>query len=240
MFADFAVKKADKLIAVSESTKRDILKWYPDIDESKIKVIHHGFDDSLFRNAPIDVNVLQQYHIQSKQYLLYVGAIQPRKNIKVLLAAFADARTNNPEMKLVLAGEKAWLWKETIEAIENHPFKDDIIVTGKVSFAVLATLYASAKMFIFPSLYEGFGIPVLEAMAAGVPVICADNSSLPEVGGTAALYFESSDTKVLTQHIESLWQDDALCQTMIEKGFENIKKFSWDTCAEQTMEYILK
>jgi glycosyltransferase involved in cell wall biosynthesis len=240
MFADFAVKKADKLIAVSESTKRDILKWYPGIQESKIKVIYHGFDDGLFRNAIADEHVLHQYRIKSKQYLLYVGAIQPRKNIMILLDAFTEARKNNPDMKLVLAGEKAWLWKETLEAIENHPFKNDIIVTGKVSFLVLATLYASAKMFIFPSLYEGFGIPVLEAMAAGVPVVCSNNSSLPEVGGDAVLYFESSDAIALANHIESLWRDDALCQTMIAKGFENIKKFSWDKCAKETLEYILK
>lgn len=239
LFADFAVKKADKLIAVSESTKRDILKWYPEIDASKIKVIYHGFDDGLFRNAKVDECVLQDYHIEPKKYLLYVGAIQPRKNIMVLLAAFAQARKDNPGMKLVLAGERAWLWKETLDAIDNHLFKDDIIVTGKVSFPVLATLYTSATMFVFPSLYEGFGIPVLEAMAAGVPVICSNNSSLPEVGGDAALYFDASDASALANHIESLWNDDILRQTVIAKGFENIKKFSWDKCAKETLEYII-
>jgi glycosyltransferase involved in cell wall biosynthesis len=247
MFADFAVRKADKLIAVSESTKRDILKWYPEIDASKIKVIYHGFDlektgmlkQVQHDNESKEKSVLKQYALEPKKYLLYVGAIQPRKNILTLLEAFAVERARHADMKLVLAGEKAWLWKETLQAIEKHPFREDIIVTGKVSFTDLASLYAAAKMFVFPSLYEGFGIPVLEAMAAGIPVICADNSSLPEVGGDAALYFEARDASELTMHIESVWTDNVLCETMIRKGFENIKQFSWDRCAKETMAYIV-
>lgn len=240
MFADFAVKKADKLIAVSESTKRDILKLYPDVDESKICVIHHGFDSSPFQGASMDESILKQHDLEVKKYILYVGAIQPRKNILTLLEAFASERAKYEDMKLVLAGEKAWLWKETLEAVERHPFRDDIILTGKVSFSDLATLYASAKMFVFPSLYEGFGIPVLEAMAAGVPVICSDNSSLPEVGGDAALYFDALNVEELASRIGSLWTDEALCATMIRKGRENTKHFSWDECAQETLEYILE
>lgn len=238
MFADFAVKKADKLIAVSESTKRDILKFYPDVDASKIRVIYHGFDSDLFQGVEADDAILKKHGIEAKKYLLYVGAIQPRKNILTLLDAFAVERKGHADMKLVLAGEKAWLWKETMEAIENHPFHDDIILTGKVSFKDLATLYASAKMFVFPSLYEGFGIPVLEAMAAGVPVICSNNSSLPEVGGDAALYFDALNVQELALRIDLIWTDDTVCEDMIKNGFENIKRFSWDKCAQETLEYI--
>ncbi len=248
LFADFAVKHADKLIAVSESTKRDIIKWYPDVDASKIKVIYHGFEcQSTVNNQQSTINsqqitdaVLIKYSLEAKKYLLYVGAIQPRKNIATLLQAFAAERAHHIDMKLVLAGEKAWLWKETMEAIERHPFREDIIVTGTIPFSDISALYASAKMFIFPSLYEGFGIPVLEAMAAGVPVICADNSSLPEVGADAALYFEALDVAKLAEHIELLWTDEALCKEWIDRGYENIKRFSWDKCARETMEYILK
>jgi glycosyltransferase involved in cell wall biosynthesis len=182
---------------------------------------------------------LKKYSLETKKYLLYVGAIQPRKNIQVLLEAFELEHKRHSDMKLVLAGEKAWLWKETIAMIENHPFREDIIVTGTIPFGELSALYASAKMFIFPSLYEGFGIPVLEAMAAGVPVICSGNSSLPEVGGDAALYFDALNVSELASHIESLWKDESLCTAMVRRGYENIKKFSWDKCARETMEYIL-
>jgi glycosyltransferase involved in cell wall biosynthesis len=239
MFADFAVKHADKLIAVSESTKRDILKWYPDVSESKIKVIYHGFESNLSLQRLVDETALKHYRLESKKYLLYVGAIQPRKNIQVLLEAFAVERKRHSNMKLVLAGEKAWLWQETLTAIERHPFREDIIVTGTIAFTELATLYTSAKMFVFPSLYEGFGIPVLEAMAVGIPVICANNSSLPEVGGDAAFYFDAQNVSELALHIESLWTEETLCEDMVRKGYENIKKFSWDKCARETMEYIL-
>jgi glycosyltransferase involved in cell wall biosynthesis len=238
MFADFAIKHADKLIAVSESTKRDILKWYPDISESKVKVVYHGFDSDLFQSTTTNDDILRQHSIEPKKYLLYVGAIQPRKNIQVLLEAFELERKRHADMKLVLAGEKAWLWKETMDAIEKHPFREDIIVTGRVSFKDLASLYAHAKMFVFPSLYEGFGIPVLEAMAAGIPVICSDNSSLPEVGGDAALYFEAMDVVKLIEHIELLWTNESACEERIRRGYENIQRFSWDKCARETMEYI--
>lgn len=239
MFADFAVNHADKLIAVSESTKRDIVHFYPHIDASKIKVIYHGFDKDVFQNVTLDEAVLHRYNLAPKTYLLYVGAIQPRKNIQVLLEAFELEHKRHPDMKLVLAGEKAWLWKETIEMIERHPFREDIVMTGKVSFQELATLYAAAKIFVFPSLYEGFGIPVLEAMAAGVPVICAHNSSLPEVGGDAALYFDALNVSELASRIESLWIESGLCEAMIRRGYENIHKFSWDKCAQETMDYII-
>lgn len=263
-FADFAVRKADKLIAVSESTKRDILKWYPDTPASKIRVIYHGFEvrQSTNNSQQLTSNsagsglhpepcvrhktrskvqpcsCTKKYSLESGGYLLYVGAIQPRKNIMVLLEAFDLARKRHEDMKLVLVGERAWLWRETMDAIDHHPFKDDIVLTGKVSFADLGALYGGAKMFVFPSLYEGFGIPVLEAMAAGVPVVCSNNSSLPEVGGDAALYFDALNVSELASRIESLWTESALREAMIRKGHERIKQFSWDKCAQETLEYI--
>jgi glycosyltransferase involved in cell wall biosynthesis len=240
-FADFAVRKATKLIAVSESTKRDILRWYPDVEASKIRVIHHGFEVSGANEATsLDTqkNILEKYALGTKKYLLYVGALQPRKNIQVLLAAFALERVKHPEMKLVLVGEKAWLWEDILQSVEQHPFQKDIILVGKVSFAELQQFYAHAKIFVFPSLYEGFGIPILEAQAAGIPVLCSDNSSLPEVGGDAALYFEATDVQALAAQIALLWNDEGLYSSVQRKGFENIKRFSWDKCAKETLAYI--
>jgi glycosyltransferase involved in cell wall biosynthesis len=243
-FTDFSVRRSDRLIAVSESTKRDILKWYPEVSEDRIRVIHHGFDASVFLNEKEGVSggepqhVLAKHSLEPGSYVLYVGAIQPRKNLLVLLEAFGKAKKKHAEMKLVLAGEKAWLWEETLSAVEAHPFRRDIVLTGKVSFGDLATLYRGARMFVFPPLYEGFGIPVLEAMASGTPVICSGNSSLPEVGGDAALYFDASDAVRLASRIEAVWTDNELARSLIHKGLERTREFSWDKCAYETLEWI--
>ena len=260
-----AIKNADKIIAVSQSTKKDILKFYPKIKEEKIKVIYHGFDAELFhRQFPKEKtnNILTNYKISAQggpasgwqttclagrqaNYLLYVGAIQPRKNLETLIKAFElykkGLRIKNYELrdlKLVLAGGKAWMWESTIEKIKKSPFKKDIILTGKTSFEDLAVLYKNAGIFIFPSLYEGFGIPILEAFASGVPVICARNSSLLEVGGKAAEYFKGSDAEELCGKIEKVLSDKELRNSMVVKGKKQIEKFSWEKCARETLEWI--
>jgi len=245
-----AIKNADKIIAVSRSTKKDILKFYPKIKEEKIKVIYHGFDAELFhRQFPKEKtnNILTSYNLQSTNYLLYVGAIQPRKNLETLIKAFElykkGLRIKNYELrdlKLVLAGGKAWMWESTTEKIKKSPFKKDIILTGKTSFENLAVLYKNAGIFIFPSLYEGFGIPILEAFASGVPVICARNSSLSEVGGKAVEYFKGSDTEELCGKIEKVLSDKELRNSMVAKGKKQIEKFSWEKCARETLEWIKK
>jgi glycosyltransferase involved in cell wall biosynthesis len=237
-FTDYAVQYADKLIAVSEATKKDILAHYPDVSEDKIRVIYHGFDGTLFgRPAPADI--LTRFRIRPRNYLLYVGAIQPRKNLTVLFEAFERVKKIYPEAQLVLAGEKAWLWEDILKEVERYSFGEDIIFTGKVSFQDLAALYQNARMFIFASLYEGFGIPVLEAMASGTPVICANNSSLPEVGDAAVLYFDALNVLELTTHIRTLWEDSMISQALVTKGREHIQRFSWDKCAQETLEWIL-
>ncbi|MCD6149982.1 glycosyltransferase family 4 protein [bacterium] len=243
-----AIKNADKIIAVSQSTKKDILKFYPKIKEEKIKVIYHGFDAELFhRQFPEEKvkKILTSYKLQVTNYILYVGAIQPRKNLETLIKAFElykkELKIKNYELrdlKLVLAGGKAWMWESTIEKIKKSPFKKDIILTGKISFEDLAVLYKNAGIFIFPSLYEGFGIPILEAFASGVPVICARNSSLSEVGGKAAEYFKGSDAEELRGKIEKVLSDKELQNLMIIKGKKQIEKFSWEKCARETLEWI--
>jgi len=242
LLTDWAVKKSDKIIAVSESTKRDILKFYPEIKEEKIKVIYHGFDSELFENSypqELKNSVLEKYNLKEKNYLLYVGAIQPRKNLIVLIKAFEIFKKKNPsDLKLVLAGGKAWQWEETIEAAEKSFYKDDIILTGSVPFAELPILYNCAGIFIFPSLYEGFGIPILEVMASGAPVIVADNSSLSEVSGEAAQYFDADKPEELAEKISQVWNDKSLQEEMIAKGKKQLQKFSWEKCARETLEFF--
>jgi glycosyltransferase involved in cell wall biosynthesis len=241
--SDLSIKNADRIIAVSHSTKNDILKFYPQISEEKIEVIHHGFDAELFSqkiSQEESIAVLKTYNLKPETYLLYVGAIQPRKNLGILIEAFEKIKEKNPEMKLVFAGAPAWQHEATFEKIEKSRYKEDIVVTGTLAFNQLPALYQNSSAFVFPSLYEGFGIPVLEAMASGTPAVLANNSSLPEVAGDAALYFKTGDTDDLVRCLELVMIDNNLREQLIEKGKKRVAEFSWEKCARQTLDNILK
>ncbi len=239
---DLAIKKSNKIIAVSKSTKKDILKFYPNISENKIKIIYHGFDANLFRkNFPEEKTekTLSQFKIRKNHYLLYVGAIQPRKNIKVLIEAFnIYKKKHNTSIKLVLAGEKAWNWKEVISSIENSAFRKDIVLTGLLSFKQIAIIYKNASLFVFPSLYEGFGIPLLEAFASEIPVISAKNSSLVEIGDDAVEFFNDSNPIELSEKIRNILKNNRYKQEMIKRGLKRLQKFSWEKCAQETLAYL--
>jgi glycosyltransferase involved in cell wall biosynthesis len=251
LFTDLAVKKSDKIIAVSQSTKKDILKFYPKIKEEKIKVIHHGFDAGLFQKeiAEVEMNsILESYKLKAKSYILYVGAIQPRKNLENLIEAFEIVKCKNNKVKLVIAGGQAWMAEKIMDRIANSSYKNDIVITGTISFKKIAVLYQNASVFVFPSLYEGFGIPVLEAQAAGVPVIASNNSSMveitticgsnPDILVQSAKLIDPENPDEISKAIYELSVDNAVRNEMIEKGYENIKRFSWDKCARETLEWI--
>jgi len=237
-----AVKRADKLIAVSQSTKHDLLEFFPDLPESRVRVIYHGFDRELFGQKLSDGDLSQKlthYHLQPASYILYVGALQPRKNLVRLIRAFEQSKKNIPAMKLVLAGEAAWLAQDIFAAREHSPYRDDIILTGRVSFENLQALYQGARLFAFPSLYEGFGLPILEAFASGVPVLTAHNSSLTEVADKAALYCNAESVDDMADKLRRLWTDEGLQRELVTRGHEQLKLFSWEKCAKETLEYIL-
>lgn len=239
-FSDHAIRSADKIIAVSESTKKDILKFYPDIKKNKIKVIYHGFDETNFsqdRNPEREQQLLKKLGI-IKNYLLYVGAIQPRKNLKVLVEAFEKIKKDQPDLQLVLAGEAAWLSEDLLQLASHSQFKNDIKITQRLNFEDVGDLMRGAKVFVFPSLYEGFGLPILEAFAANVPVITADNSSLKEVGGSSALYFQATDAQALADKIKEVLSNENLRNDLILKGREQLKNFSWIKCARETLEFL--
>jgi glycosyltransferase involved in cell wall biosynthesis len=206
-------------------------------------VIHHGFDAELF-SQKIDKETQKRfrakYLIDDAPYLLYVGAIQPRKNLVTLIEAFGKLKEtgNYPKLKLVLAGAPAWQAEGTLEAVQNSHYSKEIILTGRVSFSDLAKFYQCADVFIFPSLYEGFGIPILESFASGTPVICANNSSLPEVAGNAALYFTSGDVAELETKIKEILENAPLKENLIKKGYLRLEEFSWEKCAEESLEFI--
>ena len=241
---DLAVWRADKIIAISEAAKKDLLHFYPRLREERVSVVHHGFDYELYTTENIDHHeegtLLQSYTLERGNYLLYTGAIQPRKNISVLVKAFEDIKRSHPSLKLVIAGDKGWMYRKTLEAIQKSKYRKDIFVTGVIDFENLAVLYRNALAFVFPSLYEGFGIPVLEAFAAGTPVVCARNSSLPEVGGRAALYFDGPSSPDLSEKLKTLLSDDALREELVAKGRKRAQQFSWEKCAQQTLNVIKK
>jgi glycosyltransferase involved in cell wall biosynthesis len=239
---EMAVKRADKLIAVSESTKRDLLEFFPSLPESRVRVIHHGFDAEFFGARVGDevlTPILKSYNLKAKSYVLYVGALQPRKNLVRLIEAFGVMKQSVPEAKLVLAGEEAWLAETIIDAWEQSPYRDDIVLPGRVSFETLRALYQGARMFAFPSLYEGFGLPILEAFASGIPVLTAENSSLSEVAGDGALYCQATDTAGMATKLVQLWQDEVLRQELVARGTARLTGFSWDRCARETLDNIL-
>jgi len=236
-----AKRRADKIIAVSESTKKDIRKFYPEIPEDKIKVVYHGFDSDLFS---IDRDKDKEKELKNKlgidgDYILYSGAIQPRKNLEVLISAFEIfKKKTHSSVKLVLGGGRAWLWENIEKRAANSSFKSDIIMPGRLKFDDLGHLMRGAGVFVFPSLYEGFGIPVLEAFASKTPVVAAYNSSLPEVGGDSAIYFDATRPAELADKIQRVLADVELQKIMVERGLEQIKKFSWEKCARVTLDYL--
>ncbi len=236
-----AVRRADKLIAVSESTKHDLLEFFPGLSSEKIRVIHHGFDGDFFGTKLSFKEIaekLENYKLTTKSYYLYVGALQPRKNLIRLIEAFDIAKQHFPEIKLVLAGEPAWLASGILETREKSQYKEDIVLIGRVTFEELRALYQGARAFVFPSLYEGFGLPVLEAFASGISVLTASNSSLEEVAGKAALYCHAESVTDIAEKLERLWDDEALRQELVRRGRDRLQSFSWDKCAKETLEYI--
>ena len=219
------VALADAMICVSESTRRDLLHFY-EIDPQRAVTIHSGLPKL---PAPQPVAGLP------RRYILFVSTVEPRKNLGVLLDAYSSLRKSGRyDGSLVVAGRVGW----KSEGMAKRLREPGVIHLDYVPAAQLETLYSRADVFVFPSIYEGFGFPLLEAMALGIPVIAADSSSLPEIGGDAALYFHPMDPAALTTAIERVITDDSLRAGMIARGKAQAAKFRWEDAAEKTMEVL--
>lgn len=222
-------KKAKIIITDSQNTKKDIVQLLG-VDEKKIRVIYPAVDDEFFSTEMKYTNspILREI---GEDYILYVGNIKPTKNVETLVQSFLLAKKKIPDLRLFLAGKNFMP-----EYTKQFDGQSDIRFLGEFDHDLLIQLYHRARLFVFPSSYEGFGLPPLEAMASGVPVICSNAASLPEVVGDAAMLFDPKDTARLSEVICELWEDENKRKVLSTKGLERAKKFSWQKCAEEIAE----
>jgi len=233
-WTNYAVKKAKKIIAVSQSTKNDLIKIY-NLPPEKIKVIYNGFN----RYKGIKISSFKEESL-NQPYILYIGTIQPRKNLINLIRAFYKFAQIYPNFNLIIAGKKGWLYQKIFEEVENLGIEDKVFFTDYVTDHQLIYLYQNAFCLVMPSLYEGFGLPLLEAMNFGCPVLASFSSSLPEVGGEACLYFDPQNVNDLTEKLIKLKNNCQLKESLIKKGKQRIKLFSWEKCGQETLEVLKK
>ena len=219
--------RVDHIISISHSTKRDLVELFG-IDENKITVVHLGVDLTAFQNTPAILSGFE------KPCVLYVGSRGSYKNFNGLLRAFASSPRLNTEFDIVAFGGGAFNAGEQ-QLIKQLGFKDNQVRQIGGSDDVLSALYHQAVAFVYPSLYEGFGLPPLEAMAAGCPVVSSNTSSMPEVVGDAGEYFNPNDLEEMQSAIEKVVFSDSLQKDLIALGYKNIEHFSWQKCADETL-----
>jgi glycosyltransferase involved in cell wall biosynthesis len=231
------LRRADRIIAVSEYTRRDALRAYPSLAPEKFVVIPEGVEPRFRPDVDPDLvaGVRDRYSLPQR-FILTVGTIEPRKNHTTLVEAFATVRTHHPEVGLVIAGGRGWLSDRFFDRVRALGLDDQVVFTGHVADEEMPALFKAAEVFAFPSEFEGFGLPPLEAMACGVPVVSSDAASLPEVLGDAGMSIAPRDVAGWVQVLDRLLNDAPLRASFAARGLERARLFSWDTAAERTSE----
>lgn len=225
----YSVRQAARVFTISNASKNDIIKEYK-IPENKVVVTYPGI-----KMTNKNSKIKNKYKIFG-DYILFVGTLQPRKNIERLIEAFSTLRNRN--LQLIIVGKTGWLYEDILNAPKKYGVVENVKFLEFVSDEDLSELYSNAEFFILPSLYEGFGLPVLEAMQHGCPVITSNVSSLPEAGGDAALYVNPESTEDIAEKMAMLLKDEKLRKEMIEKGKRQVKKFSWEKTARETLKVL--
>lgn len=231
-----AARKADRVLTVSDASKRDILH-YTGVAPEKVVVVHNGLDArfAIVPDADAVDRVRQRFQLDHP-FVLYVGNIKPHKNLERLIAAFASMRADGPEgLKLVVIGDETSKHPGLRQAVHRHRLDKHVRFFGFQPAATLVTFYRLARTFVFPSLYEGFGLPPLEAMANGTPVVTSNVSSLPEVAGNAALLVDPYDVASIAEGIRRAVTDEALRADLIARGHTRAREFSWARAAADTL-----
>lgn len=232
----FTYRFADHLIAVSEHTKKDAIKVLG-IPADKITVIHEAADEKyqVIENKKIIAEVRQKYDLGNDPFILHVGTLEPRKNLPFLVRAFAEAKAEIGSTKLVITGKKGWYYEGLFQLVDELKLNDEVIFTGYVEDEDIPALYNAARLFAFPSLYEGFGLPPLEAMACGTPVISSNTSSMPEVVGEAGILLAPENEHRWAEALISVLNNEKQWKELRQRGLDQAKKFSWEKCAQETI-----
>ena len=232
----YSIKGAKHILAISKSTKDDIVKNYA-VDPEKITVTYIGYDKKLFKHQSEEkIQSVKKIYKISGDYIIFVGTLQPRKNLERLIESFFRL---THQLQLVIVGKKGWLYDSIFKKVKDLGIEKKVIFTDYVPDNDLPSLICGAKAYILPSLWEGFGIPVIEAQACGVPVVVSNVSSLPEIVADSGILVDPEKTDSIANGIKKSL--DAKTRTdLVKRGFENIKRFSWEKCAKETLEVLEK
>ncbi len=222
------------IVAVSEQTKRDFMEHFG-APEGRCEVIPEGVDDGFAPRPKAEIEAVRKRHGLTGPYLFYVGTLEYRKNVVGMISAYGLLREAGLHVDLALAGGRGWGYEEIEKAIAEHPERQGIRLLGYVSNDELPALYSGAACFLFPSFYEGFGLPVLEAMACGTPVVTSDRSSLPEVAGDAALMVDPDEPAEIAGAVEKVLKEDSTRERLIERGRLRAREFTWEAAARRTL-----
>lgn len=243
---EYIARHASHIIAVSQSTKSDLMAQL-NVPGNRITVVYEGYNKKQFK--PIAENQIEQSHKKYKiktPYFLYVGTIQPRKNLARLIKAYAKyyhstkSTDNTKVAHFYLAGKSGWLNDEIFKAPQTYDVKEAVQFLDYIDEEDLPSLYAGATALLYPSLYEGFGLPIIESMACGTPVLTSNRSSTKEIGANAAYLVDPENIEQITIGIKRLAQEQELRQKLIQLGLEHVKHFSWEKCASETLAVLLK
>lgn len=235
----YAVARAQRLICISAASARDLTCLYG-ADARRLDVVHEGCPPMSHPDAATVSRHLAVLGV-SRSYALFLSTLQPRKNVARLIRSYTRLwRRHDLDWDLVLAGKPGWLSQSILEAAHASAARACIHLPGYVNSEQAGALYAGARFFCYPSLHEGFGLPVLEAQSCGVPVMTSHHSSLPEIAGDAALLVDPEDEEEIAQAMLRLSQDERLRQDLVEKGYRNLSRFSWEKAARETLAVLAK
>lgn len=231
----FLAKRVNSIITVSEYSKMEICKYIPSLKSESVNVIYQSCSNTFLIRQELNNQIILNF-LNNNRYLLALGAEDPRKNTLTLVEAYLKLiSTHSINEKLIIVGYKNWEKSESYRTVTRHNAKDKVLFLEYIEISDLAALYQHAILFVYPSLYEGFGIPILEAFSSGCPVIASNVSSIPEVGGNAALYFDPMNSNQIAQLIQTVIRDAKLRDGLVNIGFERIKLFTWTNAARNFM-----
>lgn len=232
LFLPSILRRTDHVLTNSEYTKEDVIRYFP---VTKNKITSTLLATESFFKPKEDYNLLKKLGIDSP-YLLHVGTVEPRKNLTILIEAFEQFKQQSEQkLQLVLVGKKGWKSENVFTAIENSPYRNDMKVLGYVERNALIALYSSAEAFVYPSLFEGFGLPLVEAMSCACPIISSNAACLPEIADKAGIYFSPTSSKELFQQIHSLLSSPSKKIELQQLSLQQAKKFNWEKTAKETL-----